>query len=294
MTSRNPFESPGVWLKGNLHSHSTESDGLRDPEYVVRWYVDHGYDFLAITDHRTRTIVDPPDGSSLILLPSMELDGRDESFDGEYHLTGIGLASLDRTESGTSLQAAVDQVKADGGLAILAHPHWLGVAPHRLFPISGLDGLEVFNVHCEGINGKGDSGQLWDHALDVGMTLHGFAVDDTHWGRPDAGAAWIMARSETRTAAGVCDALAAGCFYSTQGPEIHSFAIDGNVAHARCSPVADIRFVSQRTFGKRVKAENGEIEEAEFVLYGQERYVRLVCIDRDGRTAWSNPLPTAG
>ena len=125
------------------------------------------------------------------------------------------------------------------------------------------------------------------------MTLHGFAVDDTHWGRPDAGAAWIMARSETRTAAGVCDALAAGCFYSTQGPEIHSFAIDGNVAHARCSPVADIRFVSQRTFGKRVKAENGEIEEAEFVLYGQERYVRLVCIDRDGRTAWSNPLPTA-
>lgn len=294
MTSRNPFESPGVWLKGNLHSHTTESDGRRDPEYVVRWYVDHGYDFLAITDHRTRTIVDPPNGSSLILLPSMELDGWDESFDGEYHLTGIGLESLDRTESGTSLQAAVDQVKADGGLAILAHPHWLGVAPHRLFPISGLDGLEVFNVHCEGINGKGDSGQLWDHALDAGMSLHGLAVDDTHWGRPDAGEAWIMARSETRTAAGVCDALAAGCFYSTQGPEIHSFAIDGNVAHARCSPVVDIRFVSQGKFGRRFTSENGEIEEAEFILLGQEKFVRLVCIDREGRTAWSNPVMTAG
>ena len=294
MTSRSPFESPGVWLKGNLHTHSTQSDGLRDPDDVVRWYTDHGYDFLAITDHRTRTIVDPPEDSSLIMLPSMELDGWDESFDGEYHLTGIGLASLDRTESGTSLQAAVDQVKADGGLAILAHPNWLGIAPHELFPVSGLDGLEVFNVTCEEINGKGESGHLWDHALDAGMKLRGFAVDDAHWHALDAGQAWIMARSEMRTAAGVSDALAAGCFYSTQGPEIHSFAIDGNVAHARCSPVVDIRFVSQRNFGTRIKAENGEIEEAEFILRGQEKYVRLVCIDRQGRVAWSNPLATAG
>ena len=294
VNSRNPFESPGVWLKGNLHTHSTQSDGLRDPDDVVRWYTDHGYDFLAITDHRTRTIVDPPEDCSLIMLPSMELNGWDESFDGEYHLTGIGLASLDHTESGTSLQAAVDQVKADGGLAILAHPHWLGVAPHRLFPISGLDGLEVFNVNCEVANGKGDSGHLWDHALDAGMTLHGLAVDDAHWHGPDAGEAWVMARSEMRTAAAICDALAAGCFYSTQGPEIHSFTVDGNVASARCSPVADIRFVSQRNFGSRVKAENGEIEEAEFILHGQEKYVRLVCIDREGRMAWSNPVMTAG
>ena len=294
VNSRSPFESPGMWLKGNLHTHSTQSDGLRDPDDVAQWYADHGYDFLAITDHRTRTIVDPPDGGSLIVLPSMELDGWDESFDGEYHLTGIGLASMNRTERGSSLQAAVDQVKADGGLAILAHPHWLGIAPHELFPITGLDGLEVFNVTCEEINGKGESGHLWDHALDAGMTLRGFAVDDAHWHAPDAGQAWVMARSETRTAAGVCDALTSGCFYSTQGPEIHAFTVDGNVAHARCSPVAEIRFVCQRNFGSRIKAEDGEIEEAEFMLRGAEKYVRLVCIDGQGRTAWSNPVATAG
>ncbi len=294
MNSRSPFDSPGVWLKGNLHTHSTQSDGARDPDDVVSWYTDRGYDFLAITDHRTRTIVDPPEDNSLIMLPSMELDGRDESFGGEYHLTGIGLASLDRTETGTSLQAAVDQVKADGGLAILAHPNWLGIAPHQVFPISGLDGLEVFNVNCEQGNGKGESGQLWDHVLDADMKLHGLAVDDAHWHGPDAGKAWVVVRSQTRTAEGVYDALATGCFYSTQGPEIHSFTVDGNVARARCSPVVDIRFVSQGKFGRRFTSENGEIEEAEFVLLGQEKYVRLVCIDRDGRTAWSNPVMTAG
>ena len=93
---------------------------------------------------------------------------------------------------------------------------------------------------------------------------------------------------------GVSSALAAGCFYSTQGPEIHAFSVDGNVAHARSSPVSEIRFVSQRNFGSRIQAENGEIEEAEFILRGPEKYVRLVCIDSQGRTAWSNPVAATG
>ena len=293
MNGRSPFGSPGVWLRGNLHTHSTRSDGALDPNGVARWYADRGYDFLAITDHRTRTLVDPPDGSSLIMLPSMELDGWDESYDGEYHLTGIGLASTDDSETGDSLQAAVDEVKADGGIAILAHPHWLGIAPHEILPVTGLDGLEVFNSTCELANGKGDSSHVWDYALDAGMMLHGFAVDDAHWRRPDAGLAWVMAKSETRAAASISDALAAGSFYSTKGPIIHEFTVDSNSAYARCSPVAEIRFVSQRRLGSRIRAENGPIEEAEFTFRGPEKYVRLVCIDEVGRMAWSNPVATA-
>ncbi len=293
MNGRNPFDSPGVWLKGNLHTHSSRSDGDRDPDDVVRWYADRGYDFLAITDHRTRTIVDPPDGSSLIMLPSMELNGWDASFNGEYHLTGIGLASMSDSERGISLQTAVDEVKADGGIAILAHPHWLGIAPDEILPVTGLDGLEVFNATCDATNGKGESGHLWDYALDAGMSLHGFAVDDTHWRMPDAGKAWVMARSETRTTAGISESLAAGCFYSTQGPTIHEFTVERHAAYARCSPVAEIRFISQRNFGTRIRAENGPIEEAEFTFRSGEKYVRLVCIDGDGRMAWSNPFATA-
>ncbi len=38
-------------LKGNLHTHTTFSDGLLPVEEVVRRYRDLRYDFLAITDH---------------------------------------------------------------------------------------------------------------------------------------------------------------------------------------------------------------------------------------------------
>ena len=38
-------------LRGNLHAHTTFSDGIRTPAALVEEYEKRGYDFLAITDH---------------------------------------------------------------------------------------------------------------------------------------------------------------------------------------------------------------------------------------------------
>jgi predicted metal-dependent phosphoesterase TrpH len=38
-------------LRGNLHAHTTFSDGVRSPAALVSEYEALGYDFLAITDH---------------------------------------------------------------------------------------------------------------------------------------------------------------------------------------------------------------------------------------------------
>ncbi len=39
-------------LRGNLHTHSTLSDGALDPVEIARRYRAKGYDFIAFTDHR--------------------------------------------------------------------------------------------------------------------------------------------------------------------------------------------------------------------------------------------------
>jgi hypothetical protein len=39
------------WWKGNLHTHSLWSDGDDYPEMICQWYKDHGYQFLALSDH---------------------------------------------------------------------------------------------------------------------------------------------------------------------------------------------------------------------------------------------------
>jgi hypothetical protein len=40
-----------AWLRGNLHAHTTFSDGLLSPRALIAEYEALGYDFLAITDH---------------------------------------------------------------------------------------------------------------------------------------------------------------------------------------------------------------------------------------------------
>ncbi|NIP78284.1 MAG: hypothetical protein GWM90_03425, partial [Gemmatimonadetes bacterium] len=54
----------GEWFKGNTHTHTTESDGDSPPEYVARWYKDHGYDFLVLSDHNVFT--DPAELAHLV------------------------------------------------------------------------------------------------------------------------------------------------------------------------------------------------------------------------------------
>ncbi len=48
-------------LRGNLHAHTTFSDGVRSPARLVAEYEALGYDFLAITDHDDHENLVEPD-----------------------------------------------------------------------------------------------------------------------------------------------------------------------------------------------------------------------------------------
>jgi len=50
-------QPPRRWYKGNTHTHTINSDGDSTPDQVVRWYREHGYQFLVLTDHNFLTSV---------------------------------------------------------------------------------------------------------------------------------------------------------------------------------------------------------------------------------------------
>ena len=56
--SQAPPPSSPRWFKGNTHTHTVNSDGDSTPDEVVRWYREHGYNFLVLTDHNYLTAVD--------------------------------------------------------------------------------------------------------------------------------------------------------------------------------------------------------------------------------------------
>src|SRR5262245_54304712 len=46
------------WYKGNTHTHTLNSDGDSSPDDVTKWYRQHGYQFLVLTDHNVLTSVE--------------------------------------------------------------------------------------------------------------------------------------------------------------------------------------------------------------------------------------------
>jgi len=68
-------------LKGNLHAHTTFSDGRRPVDEVIGRYRELGYDFLAITDHDDRVDADywfkiPSGDQGMLVLTGIEIDYR--------------------------------------------------------------------------------------------------------------------------------------------------------------------------------------------------------------------------
>lgn len=86
------------------------------------------------------------------------------------------------------------------------------------------------------------------------------------------------------------DALKDGAFYSSQGPEIHTIAVQGAEMVVHCSPAARVGAVGDGPASSVVHGQN--LTEATLPLegLGEAGYIRVTVADAQGRRAWSNPI----
>ena len=133
-----------LWYKGNLHTHTSGvgSDGPASPENVVRWYTDHGYDFLAITDHN---VFSPVESDDLVMVRSEEVGL------GTVHINGFGISRtvefVEIDEVVPRIQANVDAILDAGGIASLNHPNFRwGFNHEHITQVTGPALMEVYNA----------------------------------------------------------------------------------------------------------------------------------------------------
>jgi hypothetical protein len=318
---------PVRYLKGQLHLHSSRSgDSHTPPEEVVRWYREHGFDFLVFTDHNR---AGPPIHSlAPLVLPGIELtqnlhDCTPPPAPGEqclFHVNALfvnqGATGLDpwRPEVSGDRHAAYRLALATaaraGGLAQLNHPNFHhGADAALLTTLAREDGLRFFEV----ANGSFDAGnagdashpsteELWDRVLTAGGWLYGTATDDAHHyfdaasvaarGQPvfTAGRGFVMVRSALDVGA-IRAALVRGDFYASTGvlldrAEVANGALRIDVAAA--SPgLHAFKFIGS---GGQVLARS-EGRDAQFPLAkAPPSYVRAVVEDGQGHKAWVQPM----
>ena len=290
------FDQGLPFYKGNLHMHTTASDGVLSPQEAEAVYRDRGYDFIAITDHRRRT-ADTHWNQRMLVLPGIELD---YALGNQLvHLVGIGVGAGIDGDVGriNGPQEGVRRLKAHGAYVILAHPAWSLNTTETLLSLQGLDAAEVYNgVSRPPFSGdRADSTVLLDMAAANGRLLNSVAADDSHWYKGEECSGFIRLQAKELSEQAVMEALRAGRYHASCGPEIHSLRIQGDTLSVTCSPVEHIVILSNMPWTPDRNFHGEGITRAEYRInrnaFWPETFVRVVLIDRDGKKAWSNPIP---
>lgn len=283
-----PYADTGTWLRGNLHAHSTNSDGVRAPSQVIEDYAARGYDFISISDHDTFT--DPTEYQSEpgpVLLPAVEISANGP------HTLHIG--ATDAVHPHEDRQAVVDAIRDDGGVAVPAHPNWKETFAHwpqaNLEQIDGYAGIEIYNGLIEHHPGAATATDRWDQLLSAGRRVWGFANDDAH--RPwEVAQGWNVVQVDERTPRAILNALASGRFYASTGVTVQQIDVSGEELTVETADADCIRLISDHGVIQQTVA--GPI--ATFRVPDQlvhrdgHSYVRAECIGHGRDMAWLQPM----
>lgn len=287
MRIRSPYSTTQSWLKGNLHTHTSLSDGALEPQDVIAAYRDDGYDFLAITDHNRVYDPDEKAAGEMLLLKGAECNLLSSDFASDPHILCLGIDQA--VEPAESLQEIIDRTNELGGLAIVAHPRW-SFMPYELFDnLSGYVAFEVYNGGCDKEVTRGHAVDYWDRHMTLhGKKLWGVAVDDSHSMKADFASGWVFVNAE-KTPESIFGALRRGDFYSTSGPRIERIEVDEKSITVRTSSAKLVKF-SSRHGEAAATVEGRHVKVATYEPKGDELYVRVEVYGHDGRAAWTNPF----
>ncbi len=209
-----------AWYRGNTHTHTLNSDGNAAPDMVVRWYREHAYQFVVITDHEYITDVAPLQAlfgaqEQFLVMQGQEItqavkDPKHPDGERQAHVNAINIGRkivpmTDGTASALSPRVFtvsekvpisqtftrnLGMIREAGGVGQVNHPNFrwsLRLEDMLDLPDDTLFELWNGQLEINNLGGTDDSGRkslsteaLWDTLLSRGKRLWGVGVDDSH------------------------------------------------------------------------------------------------------------------
>jgi hypothetical protein len=292
----NAFDAPGRFYRGNLHGHSSLSDGQYGVEQVCELYARAGYDFCCVTDHFRDKYGFPiadtrayrtEDFTTLI---GGELHAPETSRGVDWHILAMGLPlDFSTPEPGETGPALARRAAAAGAYVAIAHPDWYQLQRADGEALDAAHAVEIYNHASELNTSRGGGASFYDDLLSAGHRLDCLAVDDSHWNINDAFGAWVMVKASSNSPDALLAALHAGRFYSTQGPVFYTIHRQGEMLKLETSPADRVVLLGTGLDAVVAHGPNRTATELPLEKFAG-RWCRAVVTDAAGRRAWTNPL----
>ncbi len=297
------------WYKGNTHTHTINSDGDSSPDDVVKWYKDHGYNFLVLTDHNVLTSVDGLNAlhgldGQFIVVKGEEIT--DAFGDKPIHINGLDPLRKIDPQGGNSvvevIQRNVDAIRDARAVPHINHPNFRwAISAAELKQVRNFKLFEIYNGHPQ-VNNVGGGGmpgleEIWDDILSAGVTQYGIAVDDAHHfkrhddrsaARPGQG--WVVVRAERLEAQALLAAMERGDFYASTGVELSDYQVNAASMTLVVKPNSWSKFRIQFIGALGKVLSEATTNWATYRFRGDEGYVRARVIESNGLMAWTQPV----
>lgn len=305
--SESPAAATAKWYKGNLHTHTLNSDGDSSPLDVATWYRENGYRFLVLSDHNYLTEVDRFNPIIAAKEKFLLIQGEEVTTNfkqSRVHINAIDLKELILPHSGATLAETIrkniELIRQKGAIPSINHPnfHW-SMASKDLIEIENMTHFEIYNGHPEVNNdGGGDSeslDEMWDAILTSGRRLYGVAVDDAHHFKKfgpafsNPGRGWVMVRAEALDSSQIAASLRSGDFYSSTGVTLETIERTRTGLSLSISRIGDQKYITH-FIGARgeILAKSRDLQPS-YTFRGVEPYVRARIESSNGSTAWTQP-----
>jgi hypothetical protein len=310
VTAALPAQAPGPrWFKGNTHTHTLNSDGDSTPDDVAKWYREHGYHFLVMTDHNFLTSVDGLNAlhsarDKFLVIRGEEVT--DRFGDASLHINGLDVEREVAPQGGTSvvdvLQRNVDAIRAAKGVPHINHPNYRwSITREQLQQVKNYRLFEIYNGHPE-VHNNGGGGvpgleEAWDAILTSGVLLYGIAVDDAHVfkqpGNPGVagpGRGWVMVRAERLEARAILDAMERGDFYASTGVTLRDYQVTPQKISVDVQVTGTSKYRVQFVGAGGKLLQEVASPQASYDIRGGEGYVRARVLESNGRFALMQPV----
>jgi len=294
-----PFDKPGTYFRGNIHSHSTNSDGLLSPADVVQAYRDRGYDFVAITDHFLGRYGFPVTDTSAyrsgefttLFGAEMHVKGLQNGIIWDLLAIGLPLDFDPIGEDESDVQLAA-RAQAAGAFVAIPHPGWNGVVHDDGLRL--IDVVDAIEIHNEGHTLDSDRGSGWflaDSLATAGHRFSTFAADDAHFktDRFDRFGGWIHVKAESLEPACLLAAMKAGQYYASTGAVIRNVEITDREIVVETDPAIGIMLGGAGTVRQYVRGDGLTRAVFDRSLF-QRAFFRVIVIQANGKKAWSSPV----
>lgn len=257
---------PVGWVRGELHCHSTASDGLYSPRQLVARAREIGLDFIALTDHNSTSGLEQLADADFPVIGGCEVT----TFRG--HFLALGLSPAREApawyagEQPHGAARLVEQVRQQGGLFGPAHPFVLGnpvCCGCRLelaVPVPSIDLLEVWSRGGAEPVGMLHALQLFDELRRAGRRVTAVAGRDWHGPQQEQGMDYPATVVQAgRDPASILEAVRRGACYLSVGP-----VVDLRLRlHARRAGIGDdLRLPPGSRLGTCVEARVGPLPRA--------------------------------